>query len=61
MAHTEFIKTLQAYAGNLASERTQLKAQMRTQPDNSDLYHRITKIGHEISAIENTIRELQRP
>ena len=51
---------MQAYVEKLTDERKELKAMLRQQPDSSELPHMVTKIGHEISAIENAIREMER-
>ena len=51
---------MQAYVKKLENERTDIKGMMKTQPDNRELHHMVTKIGHEISAIENAIREMER-
>lgn len=60
MTRKEFIEVMQAYVEKLTDERKELKAMLRQQPDSSELPHMVTNIGHEISAIENAIREMER-
>lgn len=60
MTCKEFIEVMQAYVEKLTDERKELKAMLRQQPDSYELPHMVTKIGHEISAIENAIREMER-
>lgn len=60
MTRTEFIETMQAYVEKLDNERTEIRGMMKTQPDNRELHHMVTKIGHEISAISNAIHEMER-
>ena len=54
----EFIATMEAYIEKLNNERKEIKA--TTDKHDMNAYHMISKIGHEISAIENAIRELNR-
>jgi len=58
MTRTEFISTMEAYVEKLKNERKEIKSQ--ADKYDSDTYYKISKIGHEISAIENAIRELNR-
>ena len=60
MTREEFIKIMQSYVEELTDERKELKAMFRERPDDAGLPHFITKVGHEISAINNAIREMQR-
>ena len=60
MTRKEFIEVMQAYVEKLTDERKELKAMLRQQPDSSELPYMVTNIGHEISAIENAIREMER-
>jgi len=60
MNRTEFIETMKAYVEKLNNERNEIKAMRKEQPHNMELHHMISKIGHEISAIENAIREMER-
>ena len=60
MTRNEFVETMQAYVEKLENERKAMKAILKAQPDNDNVYHMISKIGHEISAINNAIREMQR-
>lgn len=60
MNRTEFIETMQDYVEKLKNERSEVKNLLKTEPDNYNLHHMASKIGYEISAIENAIREMQR-
>ena len=60
MNRTEFIETMKAYVEKLNDERNEIKAMRKEQPYNVELHHMISKIGHEISAIENAIKEMER-
>lgn len=60
MTRLEFVKTMQAYVENLKKEYKEKKSILSNDPTNRDLYHMVSKIDHEISAIENAIREMQR-
>ena len=60
MTRSEFIETMKAYVEKLNNERNEIKAMLKEQPRNMELHHMISKIGHEISAIENAIREMER-
>lgn len=51
---------MKAYVEKLNNERVEVKNLLKTEPDNYNLHHIASKIGHEISAIENAIREMQR-
>lgn len=51
---------MKAYVEKLENERNEIKAMRKEQPRNMELNHMISKIGHEISAIENAIREMER-
>jgi hypothetical protein len=60
MDRTEFIEAMKAYVGKLNNERKEIKAMYKEQPHNMELHHMVSKIGHEVSAIENAIREMER-
>ena len=60
MERTEFIEVMKAYVEKLNNERVEVKNLLKNEPDNYNLHHIASKIGHEISAIENAIREMQR-
>ena len=60
MTRQEFIAVMQAYVEKLTDERKELKSEFRERPNDGNLSHFITKVGHEISAINNAIREMER-
>lgn len=60
MTRSEFIEIMKAYVEKLNNERNEIKAMQKASPDDSELYHMVSKIGHEISAINNAIREMER-
>ena len=57
MARTELISQIQAFVASLEAKRKALKKQGLK--DNY-VYHQYNKAGHEISALQNAIRELER-
>jgi hypothetical protein len=57
MTRTDFIATMKAQVEVLKAERSEIKKLAAT---DSDAYHKFNKLGHEISAIENAIREMER-
>ena len=57
MTRTEFIATMKAQVEVLKAERAEFKKLTAT---DGDAYHKYNKLGHEISAIENAIREMER-
>lgn len=60
MTRTDFIKTMQEYVEKLNDEHVVVKDMLKAEPENYNLHHMASKIGHEISAIENAIKEMQR-
>lgn len=58
MTRTELISQMQAYITKLEAERKELKKHGCLKDNN--VYHQYNKAGHEISALENAIRELER-
>jgi hypothetical protein len=60
MTRSEFIETMKSYVEKLNNERNGIKAMQKASPDDSELYHMVSKIGHEISSINNAIREMER-
>jgi hypothetical protein len=57
MTRTDFIATMKAQVEVLKAERSEIKKLAAT---DGDAYHKFNKLGHEISAIENAIREMER-
>ena len=57
MKTTDFIGVMKAQVEILKAERLDVK-KLAAKDDNA--YHRFNKLGHEISAIENAIREMER-
>ena len=57
MTRTELISTMQAYVTKLEAERKELKKQGLK---DNNIYHFYNKAGHEISALQNAIREFER-
>lgn len=60
MTRTEFLETMKAYVESMKNERQTLKDSLKVNPEDDELYYMYAKYGHEISAIENAIREMQR-
>ena len=56
MKTLDFIETMKAQVEILKAERLDVK-KLAAKDDNA--YHRFNKLGHEISAIENAIREME--
>ena len=64
MNRTDFIEIMKAQAEAMRKEMAGLKAELNNRMKEKGGYdyslsHRLTKIGHEISAIENAIREME--
>lgn len=51
---------MQEYVEKLNDEHVVVKDMLKAEPENYNLHHMASKIGHEISAIENAIKEMQR-
>lgn len=58
MDRAQFIEVLRSQVKTLTDEQTKIRKSGNLQ--NNDVYHRFKKLGHEISAIENTIKEFER-
>ena len=59
MTKSEFVSEMKNQIAALTEERKELLAKYKS-TNNDDLYYKASKIGHEISALENAVRELER-
>lgn len=57
MTRNEFIVTMKTQVEAMRTEYSEIKKSSKID-DNA--YHKLRKLGHEISAIENAIREMER-
>ena len=60
MTREEIILAMQAFIDAQNGERNSIWEALKQTPTDSNLHHRLSKLGHEISALENAIRELER-